>query len=84
MQSPASASLLLSADNSDLNCSITPTDFCSVTAMSSRGFAYMWAGARATHGATRGRVCYEVRVHGNQKVGHLENETAPHVIRCGW
>ena len=47
-------------DNSDLNLSITETDFCSVTAMSREGFGYMWAGARATHGATRGRVCYEV------------------------
>ena len=74
----------LPPDNSDLNCTITPTDFCSVTAMSSRGFGYMWGGARATHGVSRGRVCYEVRVDGNQNVGHLENETAPHVIRCGW
>ena len=74
----------LSPDNSDLNCTITPTDFCSVTAMSSRGFGYMWAGARATHGVSRGRVCYEVRVDGNQNVAHLENESAPHVLRCGW
>ena len=43
--------------------SITETDFCSVTAMSREGFGYMWAGARATHGATRGRVCYEVTSH---------------------
>ena len=50
----------LIVDNSDLNLSITETDFCSVTAMSREGFGYMWAGARATHGATRGRVCYEV------------------------
>ena len=49
--------------SSDLNLSIVPTDFCSATAMSERGFGYMWAGARATHGATRGRVCYEVTSH---------------------
>ena len=53
----------LIVDNSDLNLSITETDFCSVTAMSREGFGYMWAGARATHGATRGRVCYEVTSH---------------------
>ena len=34
--------------SSDLNLSIVPTDFCSATAMSQRGFGYMWAGARAT------------------------------------
>ena len=34
--------------SSDLNLSIVPTDFCSATAMSERGFGYMWAGARAT------------------------------------
>ena len=74
----------LIVDNSDLNLSITETDFCSVTAMSREGFGYMWAGARSTHGATRGRVCYEVRIDGNQNVDHLENESTPHVIRCGW
>ena len=34
--------------SSDLNLAIEPTDFCSATAMSQRGFGYMWAGARAT------------------------------------
>ena len=35
-------------------------------------------------GATRGRVCFEVRVDNNQPVEHLGAETAPHVLRCGW
>lgn len=26
------------------------------------GFAYLWAGARATHGVTQGRVFYEMKV----------------------
>ena len=38
--------------SSDLNLSIVPTDFCSATAMSERGFGYMWAGARATQVVT--------------------------------
>lgn len=29
------------------------------------GFAYLWAGARASHGVTQGRVCYEMKVKSN-------------------
>ena len=76
--------MLLILDNSDLNLKIVPTDFCSAVAMSSRGFGYMWAGARATQGASRGRVCYEVRIDNNQPTTHLANETTPNVLRCGW
>ena len=73
-----------SSDNSDLNLKIVPTDFCSAVAISSRGFGYMWAGARATQGATKGRVCFEVRIDNNQPTNHLANETTPNVLRCGW
>ena len=68
----------LIVDNSDLNLSITETDFCSVTAMSREGFGYMWAGARATHGATRGRVCYEVTSHNIDSL-----YTQPHDLLLG-
>ena len=44
----------------------------------------MWAGARATQGASRGRVCYEVRVDADQSTEHLGAEACPHVLRCGW
>ena len=71
-------------DNSDLNLSITPTDFCSVTAMSRAGFGYMWAGVRATHGASRGKVCFEVKIDNNQPTDHLENESTPNALRVGW
>ena len=71
-------------DNSDLNLTLNTSDFCSAVAMSSKGFGYMWAGARATLGATRGRVCYEVRVDNNQPTEHLPGETSPNVLRCGW
>jgi len=70
--------------SSDLNLTINTDDFCSAKAMSARGFGYMWAGARATQGASRGRVCYEVRVDADQSTEHLGAEACPHVLRCGW
>uniref|UniRef100_A0A667XM63 Heteroous nuclear ribonucleoprotein U like 1 n=1 Tax=Myripristis murdjan TaxID=586833 RepID=A0A667XM63_9TELE len=49
------------------------------------GFAYLWAGARATHGVTRGRVCYEMKVNEDIPVKHLPaSEPDPHVVRIGW
>ena len=50
----------------------------------SAGFGYMWGGVRATHGATRGKVCFEVKIDGNQPTSHLENESKPNLLRCGW
>ena len=44
----------------------------------------MWAGVRATLGATRGKVCFEVRVDSNQPTEHLEEEATPNVMRVGW
>ena len=70
--------------NSDLNMDIDCNDYCSVRAMSSQGFGYMWSGIRATYGVTKGKVCYEVKITSNQPADHLENETHPHVIRVGW
>jgi len=70
--------------NSDLNLNIQTEDFCSAEAVSKKGFGYMWAGARATYGATRGRVCFEVRVDGNMPTDHLEGEETPNVLRVGW
>ena len=68
-------------DNSDLNLNINVTDFCSATAMSNGGFGYVWAGARATYGATRGKVCYEVRIDQSCDTSHLEGEEMPNVLR---
>nr|XP_020461223.1 heterogeneous nuclear ribonucleoprotein U-like protein 1 [Monopterus albus]XP_020461224.1 heterogeneous nuclear ribonucleoprotein U-like protein 1 [Monopterus albus] len=49
------------------------------------GFAYLWAGARASHGVTRGRVCYEMKVSEEIPVKHLSSsEPDPHVVRIGW
>uniref|UniRef100_A0AAQ5X3F0 Uncharacterized protein n=1 Tax=Amphiprion ocellaris TaxID=80972 RepID=A0AAQ5X3F0_AMPOC len=49
------------------------------------GFAYLWAGARATHGVTQGRVCYEMKINEEIPVKHLpSSEPDPHVVRIGW
>ncbi|XP_046891417.1 heterogeneous nuclear ribonucleoprotein U-like protein 1 isoform X2 [Hypomesus transpacificus] len=49
------------------------------------GFAYLWAGARASYGVTKGRVCYEMKVIEDIPVKHLpSSEPDPHVVRIGW
>uniref|UniRef100_A0A673BID6 Uncharacterized protein n=1 Tax=Sphaeramia orbicularis TaxID=375764 RepID=A0A673BID6_9TELE len=49
------------------------------------GFAYLWSGARATHGITSGRVCYEMKINEEIPVKHLpSSEPDPHVVRIGW
>jgi heterogeneous nuclear ribonucleoprotein U-like protein 1 len=63
---------------------INKQSLCSARAMSESGFGHLWAGVRATYGSTRGRVCFEVAIDGNQPTSHLENEPSPHVLRCGW
>ena len=71
-------------DNSDLNMQIDRKTLCSAKAMSYDGFAYLWSGVRATYGATKGKVCFEVQITNNQSTDHLENEPNPHVLRCGF
>ncbi len=54
--------VLLDWYNSDLNLTINKTDFVSGAPLTKAGFAYMWAGTRATYGFANGKVCYEVKV----------------------
>ncbi|XP_060768561.1 heterogeneous nuclear ribonucleoprotein U-like protein 1 [Neoarius graeffei] len=49
------------------------------------GFAYLWAGARATYGVSKGRICYEMKINEEISVKHLPtSEPDPHVVRIGW
>lgn len=77
-------SLALDLYNSDLNLIIDKSQF-SAKPLTTDGFAFMWAGARATHGARQGKVCYEVKVLQQLDVSHLPpEEINPHVVRLGW
>ncbi|XP_078495400.1 heterogeneous nuclear ribonucleoprotein U-like protein 1 isoform X2 [Ciona intestinalis] len=49
------------------------------------GFAYLWAGVRATYGVTTGKICYECKLAEEHSVRHLpSSETHPHLVRVGW
>uniref|UniRef100_A0A8C3USM5 Heterogeneous nuclear ribonucleoprotein U like 1 n=1 Tax=Catharus ustulatus TaxID=91951 RepID=A0A8C3USM5_CATUS len=71
-------------DNCDLHFKVA-RDRYSGHPLTIEGFAYLWSGARATHGATRGRVCFEIKVTEALPVQHLPpSEPDPHVVRVGW
>jgi len=76
--------------NSDLNLRIIhdskepkPNDFMSGIPFSRDGWAYCYAGARATYGFTGGKVWYEVKFLDNMEV-KVDKEPSTFDLRVGW
>ena len=51
----------VSSDNSDLNLRVDEAGVKG-TPITAEGFAFMWAGVRASYGVTKGKVCFEIKV----------------------
>ncbi|XP_059811165.1 heterogeneous nuclear ribonucleoprotein U-like protein 2 [Hypanus sabinus] len=48
-------------------------------------FVYLWGGARATYGVSKGKVCFEVKMTQKFPVKQVtENESERHLVRVGW
>ncbi|XP_045540630.1 heterogeneous nuclear ribonucleoprotein U-like protein 1 [Papilio machaon] len=75
----------LSWYDSDLNQFLELPDLNSVVPMNEGALAHAWAGSRATHGVTTGRVCFEVRVGAVVTTTETtEKEVISNGLRVGW
>ncbi|XP_028170018.1 unconventional myosin-Va-like [Ostrinia furnacalis] len=74
-----------STDDSDLNQYLELPGLNAVTPLSEGAFAHAWAGARASHGVSTGRVYYEVRVGDKLPTIAEPDKDAPGSgLRVGW
>lgn len=83
---PETTNVALDDFNSDLHLTLDPDGYGAQPLSNPPGFNFCWAGARATHGATSGKLYYEVQVveHLPTNFGDDHQETNPHVLRIGW
>lgn len=70
--------------NSDLNLCIDESRYAAES-MTQHGFGLMWAGARATFGVCKGKICFETKITKYLDVSHLpSDEPTPNVARVGF
>ncbi|XP_050048509.1 heterogeneous nuclear ribonucleoprotein U-like protein 1 isoform X2 [Dermacentor andersoni] len=70
--------------NSDLNLSIDKSRY-EAESLSQHGFGLMWAGARASYGVNKGKICFETKITKYLDVSHLpSDEPTPNVARVGF
>ncbi|XP_071963815.1 uncharacterized protein [Antedon mediterranea] len=69
---------------SDLNLKVAKDGY-SMFPLTNEGFAYLWAGAKATHGVNKGKIYFEIKLTEHLDVKHLPpEETSRTVVRIGW
>ncbi|XP_020617210.1 heterogeneous nuclear ribonucleoprotein U-like protein 1 isoform X2 [Orbicella faveolata] len=75
--------VVLDKYNCDLHLKVAP-DGLSGKPLEDEGFSYLLAGARATWGATKGKVCFECKVTSLVSVDLPDAEDPKNVVRVGW
>ncbi len=70
--------------NSDLNLRIDRDDLCTAEPFFKDGWGYVWAGARATHGFSAGKVWFEVALKENLEAKLDHPDKNMHEVRVGW
>lgn len=81
------SAVLLSWVDSDLHLKVNSSEFLSARPISDGALSLAYAGVRATHGVTKGKVAYEIQVTESNRLHSTNNcnsDKNPFDIRCGW